>query len=177
MIHHPISFSEYRNLPGIANSLLKLIDRSPAHLRHAADTPRVATPAMLKGSLTDHLLFGTELAYVVSPFDEFRSKEAKEWREQQREAGIAIFTSDVMNEVRAMVEAVQAHPAAQEILRAGRSQVALTSEIAGVNCKGLLDWVPDEIASIADLKTTEDASPEAFARHIVNMGYDAQAAF
>jgi hypothetical protein len=41
----------------------------------------------------------------------------------------------------------------------------------------LLDWLRDDFTVIDDLKTTSDASPQKFARHVFNMGYDIQAAF
>lgn len=47
----------------------------------------------------------------------------------------------------------------------------------GVPCRALLDWVRDDLLYVDDLKTTTDASPNKFRRHVFNMGYDIQAAF
>lgn len=176
MLHHPISFPDYKALPGVSNSTLKHIDRSPAHYRQAIATKVKPTPAMLKGSLTDHLLFGTEFAYEVSPYDDFRSGAAKDWKATREAAGIAIFKDADIEDARAMVAQIKAHPGAAEILDTGRCQVGLTGDIHGVHCKGLVDWISDAFACLTDLKTTEDASYPAFQKHIVNMGYDAQAA-
>lgn len=176
MIHHPISFLDYKALPGVSNSSLKHIDRSPAHYRQAIATKVKPTPAMLKGSLTDHLLFGTEFAYDVSPYDDFRSRAAQDWKATREAAGIAIFKDADVEDTRAMVAQIKAHPGAAELLDIGRCQIGITGNIHGVHCKGLVDWVSDAFACLTDLKTTEDAGYEAFQRHIVNMGYDAQAA-
>lgn len=181
-IHHPISFAQYKLLEGMPNSLLKHIDRSPRHLWHAQQHPMHATPAMVAGSLADHLLFGTEFAYAVSPYDDYRSKEAKQWRDDQQSAGIAVVKQNDMTEVSFMVGNIKRHPAVLEIMQSGRSQVGITHTLdhpsgVPIPVKGLIDWVSDEVACLADLKTTTDASPREFAAHVVNMGYDAQAAY
>lgn len=180
MIHHPISFREYCALDGINNSFLKHIDKSPAHLRYAQANRREPTPEMLKGSLTDHLFFGTEFNYVVSPYDDFRTKEAKAWRDEQEALGVAVFKQPAVDEVSRMVASIRNSPTVAEILRSGRSQVGVQDNLDAdgtpVQCKCLIDWVSDEFAVLADLKTTGDASEDTFRRHVVNMGYDVQAA-
>jgi PDDEXK-like domain of unknown function (DUF3799) len=176
MLHHPISFAEYRRIEAMSNSVMKEFDRSAAHAKHLMDNPIEPTPAMLKGSLTDHLLFGTEMAYAVSPYPDFKSGAAKDWKALQQEAGIHVFKSEVVDECKAMVYSIRNHPGAAEILRAGRSQVGMTWDLPPVKLKGLADWVSDELMCLTDLKTTPDASQDEFAKHLVNMGYDAQAA-
>ena len=180
MIHHPISFSQYCALDGINNSFLKHIDKSPAHLRWHQAHPTVPTPEMLKGSLTDHLFFGTEFNYVVSPYDDFRKKEAQQWRDETEASGVHVFKQTSVDEVSRMVASIRNSPTVAEILRAGRSQVAVRDNLDAdgtlVQAKCLIDWVSDEYAILADLKTTGDASEDTFRRHVVNMGYDVQAA-
>ncbi len=180
MIHHPISFSDYKKLPGMSNSLMKHFDQSARHVWNAMTLPQERTDAMLLGNLTDHLLFGTELNYAISPFDEYRTKEAKAWRDAQHAAGLEVFKQPTVEAVRLMVHRIKTHPAAAEILKAGRAQVGMDWECEHdgqeMTIKGLSDWVSDEVLCLADLKTTEDASEATFMKHIVNMGYDAQAA-
>ena len=162
-------------------SLLKLVDKSPHHLAFAKLNPKKPTPAMIMGNLTDHLLFGTEFAYEVGPWENYKKKDAQEWREERTANGIVCFLRKEVDEVQEIIAAIRAHPEVQNIMSAGRSQVALTgeTELEGTKLylKGLLDWVADDVFCIADLKTTEDASPIEFGRHVVNMGYDAQAAY
>ncbi|MCC7375378.1 MAG: PD-(D/E)XK nuclease-like domain-containing protein [Verrucomicrobiales bacterium] len=176
MQHHPISFAEYRAIDAVSNSALKHIDRSPRHMLNAQQYPMETTDAMRFGTLVDHLLFGTECQYVVSPYDDFRTKEAKEWKLEHTHAGVAIFKPDKMKEAENLAYALKHHPDVAEILKTGRSQVAVVREIEGVKVKGLFDWMPDDTLAIADLKTTEDASEDAFQRHALNMGYHAQQA-
>ena len=180
MIHHPISFSDYKKLAGMSNSLMKHFDQSARHVWNAMTLPQERTDAMLLGNLTDHLLFGTQFDYAVSPFDEYRTKEAKAWRDAQHAAGLEVFKQPTVEAVRLMVHRIKTHPAAAEILKAGRAQVGMDWECEHdgqeMTIKGLSDWVSDEVLCLADLKTTEDASEATFMKHIVNMGYDAQAA-
>jgi exodeoxyribonuclease VIII len=79
-----------------------------------------------------------------------------------------------------MREAVMAHPIARALLQ-GRPGVAERSvywidKETGELCRCRPDfWRDDDI--VVDLKTTEDASPEGFAKSIANWSYDTQAAF
>lgn len=181
MIHHPIRFAEYKRLQGMNQSLLKHIDQSPAHVAYQSRQYSKPTDEMLLGSLADHLLFGTEFPYVIAPYDDWRTKEARQWRDDQNAAGIHVFKQETVTAVQTMVRTTKGHPAAHEIIAAGRSQVGLDAvvEIQGQKLllKGLLDWVSDTVLTITDYKTTGDASPEAWGKHVVNMGYDAQAAW
>lgn len=43
--------------------------------------------------------------------------------------------------------------------------------------KSRLDWLANDYGAILDYKTTASANPEDFARQIIRMGYDMQAAF
>lgn len=181
MIHHPISFRDYKALPGMSQSLLKHIERSPAHLGWALSHPKKPTKEMQIGSLTDHLFFGTEYAYEVGPWDDYKTKDAQTWRKQNEEAGIASFLRKEVTEVEEMLGSIRMHPEVTTLMSSGRSQVALTGVWRDgdleVEMKALIDWVPDEYLSICDLKTTDDASPAEFGRHVCNMAYDAQAAY
>lgn len=180
MIHHPISISAYRDLGGMSNSLMKEFDQSAKHVFNAMTQPRDTSDAMLLGNLTDHLLFGTEFAYVVSPYAKFQSDASKDWKASQEEAGFCVFKDAAVEGAKTMVHRIKTHPAAAQILKTGRAQIGMTHDLEhdGIRMliKGLADWVSDEVAVLTDLKTTEDASEKAFQKQIVNMGYDAQAA-
>ncbi len=83
-----------------------------------------------------------------------------------------------------MVESIKRHEIAGSLLRGALStrgtEVTLVWEAAGVPCKGRLDayLLDSPLGRCAfDLKSTSDASPEAFARSVANYGYDRQEAF
>lgn len=73
--------------------------------------------------------------------------------------------------------AVQNHPVAQVLMESGKPEVSIFWDDVetGVQCKMRADWLTPD--GILDWKTTEDASPEAFAKTIARFGYHVQAAF
>jgi exodeoxyribonuclease VIII len=79
-----------------------------------------------------------------------------------------------------MRDAVMAHPIARALLtgRPGKAEQSVywVDHATGVLCRCRPDfWRDDNL--IVDLKTTEDASPEGFAKSIANWSYDTQDAF
>jgi hypothetical protein len=92
----------------------------------------------------------------------------------------SIMTPDEWDTVHRMRDAIMAHPAACALLT-GCQGVAEHSAYAIDPDTGVLRrvrpdfWRKDGI--VVDLKTTEDASPDGFARSIANYGYDMQHAY
>lgn len=79
-----------------------------------------------------------------------------------------------------MRDAVMAHPIARALLtgKPGKAEQSVywIDQATGVLCRCRPDfWRDDNL--IVDLKTTEDASPEGFAKSIANWSYDTQDAF
>jgi hypothetical protein len=92
----------------------------------------------------------------------------------------SIMTPDEWDTVHRMRDAIHAHPAASKLLT-GCKGVAEYSAYAHDPLTGVLRRVRPDFwrfdGIVVDLKTTEDASPEAFARSIANYGYDMQHAY
>lgn len=183
-IIHPIEEPDYRGRDGVSQSALKEMSRSPAHFYHLITHPKETTPAMEFGSLVDHLVFGTAFRWVESPYDDFRGKEAKAWRDSMEASGTVVFKPDKVAEARALVASIQRRQSTATLLTCGRPQVAVFADLETadpdqprIQCKGLLDFHCDALAAVVDLKTTTDASPGEFSRTIINFGYDVQAAF
>jgi hypothetical protein len=60
---------------------------------------------------------------------------------------------------------------------ASRNELVAAAQIDGVWCRAMIDHVPDDpLAPLYDLKTCDDASPEACIRSITSYGYDVQMA-
>lgn len=80
---------------------------------------------------------------------------------------------------RRLTDAVHSHTAARELLAEGLAEqtVLFDESITGASCKCRPDWLDLRHEIIVDLKTTEDASAEAFGKSALNYGYDMQAAF
>lgn len=94
--------------------------------------------------------------------------------------GRQILNPEQWKQIHAMRDAVMGHPAANALLTRipGRAEQSIYwhDPITGVLCRCRPDWWRDDNLPI-DLKTTEDASPEGFARSIAKFRYDVQAAF
>jgi len=88
-----------------------------------------------------------------------------------------IFPRD-LTDIHAMRASVFSHPAAAELLREGVAEHihTWTDPTTGVDMKMRADWIVPKRKMIVDLKTTDDASPKAFARSARKWRYDVQAA-
>ena len=163
-LHEGISEAQYhRRVLGMANKGgLELALKAPAAY-YAWATSTVAdepTPAMLFGKLF-HMALLEPALYAAQP---------KPTTARGRADAETIY---------AMVRAVQQHPLAWALVGRGRAEVTARWRDAttGIECKARGDvWVP-ELATLADVKSTTDASPEAFARTVENFGYHRQQAF
>jgi hypothetical protein len=183
-IIHPIEDADYRGRDGVSQSALKEMSRSPAHFYHLITHPKETTPAMEFGSLVDHLLFGSGYRWVESPYDDFRGKDARAWKDSMEASRTTVFKPSRVAEARALVESVQRRASTATLLTCGRPQVAVFADLessdpdlGAIQCKGLIDFHCDALAAVVDFKTTTDASPGEFSRTIINFGYDVQAAF
>lgn len=180
-----LSNSAYHAAPGISNSGLKLIaDKSPKHYwaKYLSPhrKPHDATRAQFVGTALHAATlepdaFGRQ--YVVNPYDDRRGNRYKDLVRDN--SGKAIITQGEYDAIRGMHDALYSHPIAGALLR----QVAYTElsifavdPSTGMLCK----CRPDLLTTggiIFDLKKTQDASPEGFARACFNYGYFQQDAF
>lgn len=91
-----------------------------------------------------------------------------------------ILNPEQWKTIHAMRDALMAHPAANALLTGvpGKAEKSVywIDATTGVLCRCRPDWWRDDNL-IVDLKTTEDASPEGFARSIAKFRYDVQDAF
>lgn len=175
----------YRPAPGINQSTLKAILRSPAHAFSEMSTPKEPTPAMIMGSLA-HLAclepgkLHEGLSHHVKPDGlSFASKDGKAWREE-RVGGLPIITVEDALNLQGMEQAVASHEVAGRLISRGASEIAAfaTHNATGLLMKGKIDKLFHDGQGklwIADLKTTEDCRD--FARSAANFKYDFQSAF
>lgn len=175
---HPIDINAYRNHPAINISSLKAFSRSPAHALVGFEEEKESTDAMNLGSMLDHKILGTPYLWTTSPFDDYRTKDARAWRDDQEARGVTVFKQEQLETVTKMVESVRRHPVAGRLLsEPGRAQVGIFGEFEGCERKGLIDWLPNTTPVIVDLKKTRDASRHGFRRQIGQLRYDVQAAY
>jgi hypothetical protein len=175
---HPIDVHTYRQHPAINISSLKAFSRSPAHAMVGFEEEKETTDAMNIGSLLDHKVLGTPYLWTTSPFDDYRTKEARSWRDEQEARGVTVFKQDAIETVERMVEAVREHPVAGRLFaEPGKAQVGMFGEFESCERKGLIDWLPATTPVIVDLKKCRDASKAGFRRQIGQLRYDVQAAY
>lgn len=179
--------SYHARIPGlVSKSALDIVDRSAAHYRaHLDGAEREATPALVFGKQFHCALLEPErfaIEYVEQPdFGDCRLKENKASRDKWRLANFGREPVDAatMARIRGMCAAVTEHPIAGKMLRGGMPEVTLRwrDEETGLECKARADYYVDHLAACIDVKTTEDARPEAFARSMANYRYHVQHAF
>lgn len=120
--------------------------------------------------------------YAVSQKFDRRTKEGKAAAEAfaQANEGKTIIDEPTAVKVFAMATSIKTHPGAAALLEAaGEYELSLfwTDAETGIDCRLRCDkWIPD-FNTAFDLKTTQDASGDAFPRSIHTYGYALQAAF
>jgi len=176
----------YHARPEISKHDLDALDRAPALFLHQRSAPKDPTPAMRFGSLLHRVVlepdrFEAETVLMPAGIDR-RTKDGKAaWAAFEAQAvGLEIVTQQELDQLHAIREAVFSHPSAAQLLAPGGRVEAslfwLDSE-TGVRCRGRVDKVHPSQKILVDLKSTKDASAQAFARSCWNLRYDVQAAF
>jgi exodeoxyribonuclease VIII len=177
-----VTRAEYDALKALNYSRLKLLARSPAHLRHA-DTggEREDSDAMLRGRLV-HLsalepqLFESSVAVFTGA-----RRAGKEWEAfLAANAGREIAPQSMVEDALRMALAVRQSAQAAPLLREGKAEHTVQFNVESQPCKARLDWVATfdgRPVAIVDLKTAKDASPRGFGRAAWDAGYHTQGAW
>jgi exodeoxyribonuclease VIII len=183
-IYHGISNADYHGGEGISKTGLDRINRCPAYYMHCKTQPRKETPALVFGraihtAILEPHLFAAE--YAVAPDVDRRTKAGKEaYAEFMLECGDkTILTADQYARAEAIQAAVYAHPAAAALIEGNglnEASVFWSDTASGVLCKCRPDRLRDDHI-VVDVKTTQNASPEAFMRDAYNYRYHVQAAY
>lgn len=180
-------FANYLKVRALSNSGLKLLDKSPKHYAASWDPERPdvePSDALRRGSLLHTLVLEPHafaLRYRVKPEGmTFSTKAGKEWREETP-AGVEIISDAEHKAAIRQARNLRMLPEVAALLGSGASEVSFfwPDPATGVYCKGRADWVYRTPAGVVllDLKTTEDATPEAFGRSCARYGYHRQAAW
>jgi hypothetical protein len=157
----------------------------PARFRWQQEHP-VRKDAFDFGTAAHRLVLGAGADLAVMDYDDWRTKGAREEREEARAARMVPVLKKDYTQVQAMAFALRAHPLAAAALdpaRGGKPEQSLfmQDEASGVWLRSRLDWMPDPHSAmrpvIFDYKTTSCAEPKAFAKSMANYGYHIQAAW
>jgi hypothetical protein len=117
---------------------------------------------------------------AISPFDSFRTKEAKEWKADQIEAGKTIMSKEVLVEAETAARRLKKHHIAGDLIEKAQKQVVLLNKVKlpgydEINLKALVDLAPTSGSYLVDIKTTNTVTPLALSKKTAELGYHAQA--
>lgn len=181
-IIYDMSNADYHAHSAISKSGLDKIAISPAHYLAYKQGETKRTAALdFGGALHDFILLPETFAqnHIVLPEDfNARLKASQEQLKEWEDCGKNIVKYSDFEKIQAMAQSVKAHPSANGLLQNGRAEVSIfwQDEETGEACRCRPDyWNQHNI--IVDLKTTQDASPQGFAKSIANYRYHVQAAF
>lgn len=170
--------SDYHAHPALGSTGIGKLLKSPAHYQAMLNEPQDATESMLFGRMV-HMAILEPMRFhqtVVQKPDgmSFATKEGKAWREEN--GSKTILPYDQFNACLRIMNSVRNHSLIGPILKEGLAEQSIFwRDLSGAECKARFDWLGDD-GTVLDIKTTEDASPEAFKRSIANYGYYRQAA-
>lgn len=178
----------FRDVPTLSSTLARIIlTRSP---RHAwAEHPRLNpewrptdSTAFDIGRAAHRAVLGFGDEYVPIPEDLLdvrggaTTKAARAFIEEIRAAGATPLKPAEWEAVERMATAVGERLALMGIhFDPARSEITALAEVDGVWCRAMVDNAP-KAGALYDLKTCEDASPDALVRSVLRYGYDVQAA-
>jgi exodeoxyribonuclease VIII len=187
---------QYFSVEAMSQSGAKKMRQSPLHYLVERRERKAPTPAMQLGTAIHDAVLEPEhfdARVMCMPADApskptSRQVNAKKpsdetvaqiawWREfDEKRAGRILLDADDFDTVRRCAEAVHKHPAARELLAGATVEQSLfwTDARYKVPCKARLDARNHGL--LIDVKSCEDASPEGFAKQIVNFDYHAQGA-
>lgn len=171
----------YHAVECMSSGGLKQILKTPQHFRMYRDKQRTTT---------DYMDFGTGVHYGVlepqrwlsdvirAPMVNKRTNAGKaELAEFEAvHIGKLILSDEDYRRALRCIDAVRSHPMASKLLAGAEIEISMFWNDAeyGVPCK--CRWDARNHGMTIDLKTSVDASPEAFARTAANMFYHVQAA-
>lgn len=178
--YYGVPAAEYHKIEALSASGAKLLLRSPAHYLASKANPREPTANMKFGTLVHTLVLEPELVateIAVSPKFDKRTTIGKQAAAEFeiRAEGKMVIDEDLFAKAQRVADAVRAHPVVKdELLPDGNTEVTMLWNQHGLPCKGRVDYMRG--ATMMDVKTCQDASPDGFARSVATFSYHMQAA-
>lgn len=168
-----------------ASGLRTILSESPAH--YWAFSPYnpnrfrdETTKALDIGRAAHSLVLGEpefREHFIISPYDDFRTKEAREWRDAQTRT---VLKADEFATIEAVAAAQRRSPQCMRAFEHGKPEQSLIyrDKETGVYVKSRPDWLPDDPATrfIAEFKTARSIDPRKWSSDAFAFGYDLQIA-
>jgi len=160
---------------------LKEFAKSPSHFIAYKQKKTTDSPAMRRGRLIHKLVLEPQdfaKEFAVAPTCDRRTKVGKElWHDFEffcTNNNITPVTQAEYQEAQDVAAAIQANDISRELLRSCKHfEQHIEGDIFGIDFHGYVDAMGD---CIVDLKTTQNAEPDAFVRTVINNRYYLQAA-
>lgn len=158
----------------------------PAKFRWRMDNPQPYSSKFALGHAAHLLVLGAGPALKVIDANDWRTKKAREDRDEAHAAGLVPLLVAEHDQVQAMAAAIRQHPVASVLFNPdhGRPEQSLfwMDDATEVWRRARFDWLPNNISSagrliVPDYKTTEHADLDAVRKSIYNFGYHQQAAW
>lgn len=174
----------YRKAPGISQSELSMIKRSPFHYQ-AWTKYKYETDAMRKGTAAHMCLLEYDRFldhYAIAPQlggPKNRNPWKKEWDEfKLANEGKDILSYDEAREYIKMRDVATNHKLASKLISNGIAEVSMfwQDPVTGIQCKARLDYKHPTFG-VVDYKTSTDARPFSFQRSITSFSYHLQTAY
>lgn len=172
---------QYHRHPALSTTGIKGLLRCPARFRHDRDHGRAPKDSFDLGSAAHTMVLGTGWELAEWTGEDWRGKEAGEFKAAARAAGKIPILASQMHEVRKMHTRLLDHPAGRYFSSGGISEVSMfwADEETGVECRARADrlTVEDDRPLIIDYKTCSDASIHGVRSSVAKYGYNIQQAF
>jgi exodeoxyribonuclease VIII len=174
-----IPASEYHSWDALSASGAKQLLRSPAHYLASKEQQREPTPAMRFGTLVHAMVLEPHIVdqeFAAMPKVDRRTSVGKQQAElfAATNAGMTVIDMDDFQRAQKVAEAVRSHHLYNDLLKGASVEQSFRWEQHGVPCKARMDAIHGGM--IVDLKTTQDASPDGFAKTLAGLKYYVQAA-
>ena len=141
------SIEDYHANPAWSNTKLKTfrLSRFKAFQLYVSRTrtPTPSKPAQVFGNCVHTgVLEPAEFdkRYLISPYDNFRTLEAREWRQDKEAAGVSVLTQEDYDRARACIDHVRADPLVQVLLSKGRAEVVFRKKLPRFDIQTRVDW-------------------------------------
>ena len=153
------------------------IDYAVANKKGMLEPP--SSKAIDLGELAHMFVLGGDAdCFVVTPYTDFRTKEARDWKAGQIEAGKTIVTKEQYDAIAQIVDNIENHPISKKLLKDKnvKHEIEMYGTLEDVKVRGKADamLIENDAMVITDIKTTaqfDEWKYKSMRRH-----YDLQAA-
>ena len=169
---------QYHSTRALSKSGLDQFRKSPAHFLswQVGESRNESTPAMEFGTAVHMAILEPHFfkdRYTVFTGDR-RTKDGKAAYEAVLSSGRTPLNEEQWESITGAAAAIHAHPNAALLIDKIKPEVSVFANW-GTKVKARIDGLGDDF--IIDVKTTQDASPKAFAKSIAQFNYHVQAAW